>query len=426
MTTVCSNSLVCRWASAGESWAYGGDFAPTTSAPVDVVAGATVDVDVVAGRTFAVRGQVVDAAGVPVAGAQVGVLSVFDGSSHGPLGALAQPSLDTVSAADGRFAFAAPRTAKVKLFAYVEGGPASPIETLDLRDGNRDVLLQLRSDAALQGTVMDEEGAPLAGAHVTFLGGVGRKRALAESRRLRSVTGEDGSFALDPSGRDAEGVYRFLVEKEGYLGEMYEWSLPDATARFTLRASRRLEGVVRHARTDEPIQQFTVTLDVPDRHRGMGREVRAERQWPERSADGTFQTPPLARAETRITVEAAGFGSMSRDIVLSPGAPPVAEPLVFVLLPAIDINGVVEDAARNPIAGARVTVGSQRFVGTDGILRNPHRSCGDRCKRSVHPDGGAGRRTIDSCMPSTLNSWSSSTNPSRGTRGTSAVLWSSS
>ncbi len=202
--------------------------APAGARQPDVAPGGTWDLgDIRLVRTAAVRGEVVDATGAPVADVEVGFVML----GHEPPALQFRESHTAVTDALGAFAFAAPLAAgEWYVRAERTGALRTPRKVMVPRGGELVVRIEVeRPDPALalRGKVVDRDGAPLAGVALSAYG---------EGARGSAVSGVDGTFVV-PKGpphfdRGQSGI-ELLASADGYeqasasKGQIAAWGCRD-------------------------------------------------------------------------------------------------------------------------------------------------------------------------------------------------------
>jgi RNA polymerase sigma factor (sigma-70 family) len=199
---------------------------------------------------------------------------------------------------DGRFALSVPQQDESQLELRFEGEWFHSSEWLEfggrgyrgrlpLTAGARDLGgIVLEAAGAVSGTVVDADGAPVAGATLTTWGGA------------TTTSAEDGSFRLDRLSPGADGLE---VRADG---------APIAEVEFTVRASEIVDGVdvrLRPSRSivgrvvdrrGQPVPDALVELDPVDQG-----DVSRTRSGP----DGRFEVPFLWLEPAYLRVDAEGY-----------------------------------------------------------------------------------------------------------------------
>lgn len=237
--------------------------------------------------TCELSGHVMDDRGRTLEGVRVALYRAGDG-----------PLATTATGSDGRFSLSAPQQSDPLLELRIEGEWYHVSERLEfggmgwrgrlpLTSGPRDVgTIVLAAAGAIEGKVLDANGAPVAGATVTTLGDAS------------TTSAADGTFRLE---RVSPGPDSLEVRAEG---------APIAEADLKLRASSITEGIeVRLPpttwlrgrvvdRLGEPVAGARVELDPVDR-----RDISRVRS----GADGRFEVPFLWLESAYLRVDAEGF-----------------------------------------------------------------------------------------------------------------------
>jgi protocatechuate 3,4-dioxygenase beta subunit len=226
-----------------------GDAAAALAAPVVVAAGQSVrGLQLRLGTPALLQGVVVTSTGAPVPGATVGLSPAGEGGELGR----------TATGADGRFAFRGLAAGAYDLDAGADGFAPVIRHGLLLAAGDTfEVRLTLSGTGAVEGTVSDAQGRPLAGARLRggkLWGSMGQVDAEA-------VSGEDGHYrlgGLEPGrttvrARRSEalsGASQLLLVEEGRA----------TRADFTLPGTGTIEGTVRTPTGQPPPSPVRVVL----------------------------------------------------------------------------------------------------------------------------------------------------------------------
>lgn len=203
------------------------------------------------GERATIWGRVVDTENLPVGGAEV---SIGESVSLGFGLRLASTHTDR----DGYYRFSSIRFGRYNLscsaegFATTGGLHRSASVTVDgaALEYRRDCTLS--PSGHLSGTVIDDEGAPVAAASVTAFHEIGMSRGW--------TTGEDGRFLLEGL---EHGEYIVLVKHFNYQGLQVEVAVPhEGDLRLRLRKGLALFGAATDLRGG-PVESFTLTLTDP-------------------------------------------------------------------------------------------------------------------------------------------------------------------
>ncbi|HSN89900.1 MAG TPA: carboxypeptidase regulatory-like domain-containing protein [Anaeromyxobacteraceae bacterium] len=215
----------------------------------------------------------------------------------------------------------------------------SPVQ-LDARRGQHvsGVRIFLSRALALEGRVVDPEGAPVAGAEVRLLGATGEAALVPLPSRF--VTDPRGAFAFSaPEGAVLE------ARKPGFLPGR---AAVDVPATLERRVTVTLGVAHRPLGSPAPVSGRVVSrgggpvegaLVVAGREQAFGSGGPSEAQALSGS-DGRFALPPLDPGRYRVTARAEGYAPASARRV-APGA----SDLVLVLEPGSRLAGCVRDAS---------------------------------------------------------------------------------
>ncbi|HEY4239004.1 MAG TPA: sigma-70 family RNA polymerase sigma factor [Kofleriaceae bacterium] len=317
--------------------AAGGDFAPTTSVPI------TVDgehehtgVELVLAPGGAVHGTVRDAAGAPVAGADVSVVvrgfvpwrtrrqAVTDDAGAFTIGGLARRSYDVV--------------------AWHETA-ASQIVPVELAAASaRDVTLVLDITGAITGTVVDTRGQPLGDAQVVASPVQGDRAAWDVRGVQETVTDQGGAFRF--AGLPG-GSYVVSAARPGASEAALQLS-PGITTepgggpiQIVVPAEGRAVGKVRLVDGSAPIA-FTITLGGTTPVGFTAKDGSFAMRAPFGTYPLTISGPGFMTASEPVTIDEAKDTDLG-TIVVSPGR---------------SISGRVVDEHGAPVAKAAVVAGA--------------------------------------------------------------------
>lgn len=215
----------------------------------------------------------------------------------------------------------------------------------------------------LVGTVLDSEGSPLAGCAVTFLaGGSGafswnEKGELDLTDKPHQVTGDDGAFAFEdlPPGDEhalvAHHPELLITLVNGVVvGDFGEYIEPP----IILRRGKRLRGRIENE-FGLPIADANIHLDA--RWNPNGPRASADRLSTVSDANGNYEILGIPDGKRCLTVEAAGFGTLTRiqSLIFADKTGQVHR-ANFTLKSQSRLTGLVTDFEGNPIPGADVLV----------------------------------------------------------------------
>jgi protocatechuate 3,4-dioxygenase beta subunit len=295
------------------------DFARGSSQPLRVAAGASVTVEIVLSRGVVVRGQVRDERGQPLRGAE---LLGDDGTTM------------TVSDNHGNFELqhvARPMIVSVRLSGYVPAQRAvSPSEP-----GPFDVQLT-RALGRLAGDVVDDRGAPVAGARLEI--------AMPNMAARWTTTDAGGHFSVEGLG---PGPYRLSASHADFAPATVDDVQPGDGARVQLVPGGGIEGELRDARSGGVPPGARLTLTVAGKPRGLTLSA------------GRFSATSLPPGAATLQATAPGYVAWSRDLEIPAGEhlrDVTVRDLRVELERAGQVSGRVRDDRGDAAADARITV----------------------------------------------------------------------
>ena len=324
---------------------------------------ATFDIHLGLGTTLS--GQVVDQAGVGVAGAGVRIAVTMIHGDH----------FETISRDDGSFELHGAPLGAQTLWVHRDGYVTEERSMLLNEEGESGLRVQLRRGQQVNGRVRDEKGQPLAGLFVFASKSSWHKSA-------RTTTDEQGRFRL--SGLP-EGDIQVSATAQGKLtAEQQVDSQSKDPVELTLRPAAGLMGLVLDDETGEVIEHFKVRLLGPKlKPREQAARVfdaRWMRGKPFSSKRGRWsveQEELAAGALLAVEVEAKGYAAR-----VTPRAVATVNPeenlVVTRLTRGTGLSGtVVEGKTGEPISGATL----QRFT-----LQHSLRWSGEEVRMPVTTD----------------------------------------
>ncbi|MEW6745653.1 MAG: carboxypeptidase regulatory-like domain-containing protein [Planctomycetota bacterium] len=325
--------------------------------------GKNLEAKITLGPPTTIAGTVLDAAGTPVAGAQVHAVLVTPGTDE-PTAAWACPALEALTRRtdkDGHFAFDRVPQGAAADFAVSAPGKAT-IYTIKAGEtpgtypaGETNVTITLPEQARLEGRVVDgESGKPLPGVELVVSpeDESGTSTYLNPYRAVAAQSAQDGSFHL---GGLNTGSYAINLA-ETWKGSK-EWTLAPLTVearagevtsgiKVELGKGGVLEVIVKEAGTEKPIPQVLILLDFPS-----GSRLR-QATTGDNGCARFFLEP--GEYEGFLAVK-EGYQQFQEDETLTVEAGKTTE-FVAHLERAPKITGVVVDSEDRPVAGALVAV----------------------------------------------------------------------
>jgi len=300
---------------------------------VELVAAGEKRVRVVLRSGGNLEGRVLDDRRQPLFGARVDVAA-----TKGSL------QRTTFTAKDGTFAFAALPGDIVLSVGRPESMDDIALRTnVNIKEGERKEIELVVPGAREPITVevVDENGASIDGAQVLLV-------SLAADAPLRKTlfTGRDGRAVFG----DAAGLpIRLSVSHRGRAPQVKDLASAPATLRLTLVGGIRLSGTVTTRRGRDRLDAAEVTLFAPS---GAIR-ARTDR-------DGVFQLEDVPAGVMRLVAAHPGFAKVEQSVRIDP--PSHADRSVQLEPINLAEGGIVEgqvvDGRGDPVAGARVAMGS--------------------------------------------------------------------
>lgn len=349
-----------------------------TRAEVEALESGVLEKDFVLEDRGAITGTVVDTEGSPVAGIRVEA-SLPDDSwpmSHSPdsdaLGAFTITGLRP-----GEYRLGARRN-----FAHV----ATEKTQVMVRTGPTVVKLVAKIPAgAIKGTVVDDDGKPLADTYVTAapegLDGHGPELTRNEYVAVQPVmTGSDGAYALKGL---TPGAYMLRAYRRGGGEAILRNVAVGSTITLTIKRTASIEGVAK-AGGIAPLQ---ITLLAEDRATGFSRAETMTR------TDGKFALRDLPAGHYLVSIESE-TGRASTELDLAPGEARVG--VMLELERMVSITGrIVDLVTREPVDALHV----RALRASDGPrahieYRDPSRTT-DASGRFTVTRVSPGRVTID-------------------------------
>ena len=320
----------------------------------------------------ALVGRILDPAGRPVDRAQILVLQSLE-SRWDP-----EEGLETSSSFDGRFRAPDPGRGEVKLAVFAKGLAAALFEGIRAPDDDRELDLgdlRLEAGVPVRGRILDPEGKPIAGAHLSPLAfddpRLGQLLAIHGRRHGSRQSDGDGRFALPDLPSGASLV--LVLDRKGYISR-----------RSPLRVSADLGELELEMRPALLLQGRVVE---PSGAAVEGAEVRATTYHPgdfgsTRTGHGSARSGPAGNFE--MYLEGGGTASLrashglrlsgATEIALGATAPD--SPLLLVLGEETVVEGIVVDGSARPRGGVSIRLEgregsrlSQALTGPDGRFR---------------------------------------------------------
>jgi hypothetical protein len=213
------------------------------NAPLDAMVAGKADVVLKPGEV--IEGRILDDVGKPLAGASIVAAASRDVSSDRP---------QSVSDVDGRFRMANVEPG-IKSVVVSAPGRMPELRAVQASRGMSPLEIRLRPGKALRGRVVDENGKPIAGAHVS----IGDWRNV-RVRLWSTRTGAEGRFVWDSAPDDEVTIY---AARPGYSGDGHGVTADEREKVWTLSESMHIHGTVTDAKSGKRIHRFELAT-TPD------------------------------------------------------------------------------------------------------------------------------------------------------------------
>ena len=288
-----------------------------------------------------VAGQVVDAAGRPIAGAAVfRVLHLRP--AHEMADELREEEPETRTGADGRFVLSG-LAAGTPLHLLVTAPDFLPATARGIRPPTpQPLLFRLEAGASLAGRVLDDEERPVPGAEIEIAWQPtvpGRELPAGPAVTKQTTADGDGRFAV-PGLR--AGVVVLAVDARGFV------ALRDVTATVPLPPGEEVTVRLERGATLEGRVVTTEGEPVPETRILAGPAAGVA------DAEGRFRVEGLAPGPQLVEARHPHYGRRERQVSVEPGTNPVE----FVFEAGQEVSGRVVDRAGTPVAGAAVRLAS--------------------------------------------------------------------
>ncbi|TAH39349.1 MAG: PEGA domain-containing protein [Planctomycetota bacterium] len=329
---------------------------PVTNRPVKVGAG-----------RFGLHGTVVDEAGRPVPGAWVAAYSApfpildfeldIEEIFTRPLNLSLEPLASSFADAEGKFDLAGVpgRTAYLVARTFQRLTPGRQRVLPEELDGEEGVLLRTVAGADLQGTVLDADGQPVAGAEVLVAPGLKYLIAAFRNRHFfaeRAFTDAAGNFSVEAVPSDfALAAAAFNGPVRSGLAEFGPLA-PRSSGRVTVRMDPMggLSGEV--VTSEDKAASGAMVVAVPLDLRRLVPFIRDPSSWTASTGgNGKYQFPELPRGQFLVIAQGRqGRSAPMQAAVLDAGS---AAPKLVLDTQSV-ITGRVLNARGEPVAGAKV------------------------------------------------------------------------
>lgn len=315
---------------------------------VDGVKAASVSFKVHPGAT--VTGRVLTPEGAPVADARVDIYAANDTEMNSPA-----TSDYGKTAADGSYRLTGLSTGTYTINVYdiKQVWVAAPLHDVKLAEGKETAVpdLRIRFGAALEGTVLDGEGKPVAG--VSFCVSMNNASSWNAYTQVQFITDQQGKFKVSRPPADKVVITLFIDQQS------CAWELPapldievpvkePITITLRQRAMHGVTGRVVDTR-HHPLAGVTVTFDESFESYKPSQKLTANT-----GADGGYQLAkiPAGFEVSLLTLEKPGYCQLTADRLLHTTNDTLGDAVMAACTGTV--HGKVCDAAGKPVQGATV------------------------------------------------------------------------
>jgi protocatechuate 3,4-dioxygenase beta subunit len=343
------------------------------SAPSSVVSrdGIPEPLEIRLAPAAALDGRVTDAAGRPAAGVPVLLETLGEDSGEETPAGDPAAGARTLTDDDGRYAFDSLEPGRRRLSALRPGGRRLAGASLDLHNGPNRLDLAQPPALSVSGRVLDDAGAPLAGARVFLEGPDPEDRWLV-------VGAEDGGFSF---GGIPEGDYRLSVLAKGFAQpvprEVQVASSAVQGLELRLRRGGTIVGNLAGVSAEE-LNGLMIVAEEKAPGPGSGRAAPAarSRRLGLAGPDGRYRIPDIPPGVWKVTGRTAAGRQALASVEVVPGSGETALDLRFtsgltlsgrLLVDGLPAAGSVLATAADGAGGE----GGQAAAGPDGSFAIP-------------------------------------------------------
>ncbi len=321
------------------------------------------DLALVVKRGLEGRGRVVDAAGQPIAGAEIRLTRPEGGPFRSmmiQIGGMSREKPDATSAADGSFRVAGLEPGEYAVSVSREGYAAKRVPSVAVQaEGPNDwPPIVLAPGAPVAGTVRGSKGELVVGAQVSAFGdGIGAQQASTDT---------EGRFRLEGFGADR--AIMLNVRAEGYAPLQRNVTPPSEDLALTLKTTGTIRGRVEDATTNRPITDFTASYREPrsSPFGGMRVVVAGPGMKSFQSPDGSFELTDVPPGRWSVSASSPGYRPTEvTGVEVAEGE--TKEGVVLTLKKGSVVTGRVLDPQR----GTGVPNASVSWRGPDGGSSGP-------------------------------------------------------
>ena len=282
-----------------------------------------------------VAGRVIDEIGNPIAGATI------QAGKYNYSGAQ-----ETKTDAQGAFGFRNLSLGKIQFSALAKGRKPE-IRTVEVKPDMPEILFRLGPGQKVWGVVKTEAGEPVASVRISLESKTG---GVSDTYQLELNSDKDGRFEWDGAPDEA---LNFCFLKTGYEAKRRQTLKPNEENVITLRPTRKIEGQVVDATTEQPVTKFRVGIG---RYSGAGSfyaDYPGMKDYAD--ANGRFSLGVSEEETGAVKVEADDYAAQVERL---PEAQDGVVQVVLRLKPSAALRGVLVTPDGAPVAGATVAITS--------------------------------------------------------------------
>ncbi|MDQ5858899.1 MAG: carboxypeptidase regulatory-like domain-containing protein [Acidobacteriota bacterium] len=261
------------------------------------------DVVLVLKRGLEARGRVVDAAGQPLAGAEIRLSPAQRGGGFIVMGGMNREKPDATSGADGSFRVAGLEAGEYALAVAREGYAPKRVPSAPVLDPgpNQWPVIVLAAGVPIAGVVRNAKGEAIVGAEVFVFG-----EEAGGTRNSR--TDPEGRFRLE--GLSADRQLRMTVVADGYAPLQRSVKPSSEELVLVLKTAGTIRGRVEDAATKRPVTDFTASYTEGQGAFAAGmRFVMGGRQSDKafQSSDGSFELADVPPGKWSVRATSPGY-----------------------------------------------------------------------------------------------------------------------
>jgi hypothetical protein len=283
-----------------------------------------------------VAGRVIDETGNPISGATITAGKYnYEGTQ------------EIKSDARGAFGFRNLNPGTIPFSALAKGRKPE-IRSVEVKQEMPEILFRLGRGQKVWGIVKAETGEPVEGVRISL---ESRSGGVSDSYQLELNSDKDGRFEWDGAPDEA---LNFCFLKGGYEAKRGQTLKPNEENVITIRHTRKIEGQVLDATTDQPGTKFRVGTGRNPSTGSFYADFPGMRDYAD--ANGRFTLGVSEDEETRaVKVEAHDYAAQVERL---PEAQNGVVQVVLRLKPSAALHGVLVTPDGAPVAGGTVAISS--------------------------------------------------------------------